>query len=631
MHSFQLCSRAAIAPPAFALLLPAGASAQATPTELPHAVITPARIEQSIDDALPATTVITRADIERWQLSDFVSALGRQAGIEFAQTGGQGGAASLFVRGANSSQVLVLVDGIRLNAAAAGAASVGGIALDTIDRIEITRGNLSSLYGSAAVGGVVQIFTRSGQQPGATFSIEAGSGRSLNGAAGAGFDVGGARIGGSLAYRGGEQISAIDAARVVTGPFAPGANSDLDGNRNASASLGGSYRTAAGTLVAANAWMSRNDTDFDSTSDGPTATHDERSTLTAWNALVRSLLTETWQSQLQLGSARDRSRNESSNPFSFNNGEFESDNQQASWSNEVRVSEGVKAQLGVEYLQQTGASTAFDPSFSNVLTEFERSVGSAWFGVNGSGGPQQVQLNVRHDRYSDVGSATTGLISYGYRMTSEWRAVAQISNAFRAPSFSDLYYPFFGNAALTPEKSRSAELGLHYAVGVTSMRAALYRTDTRDLIVFDPASMQAQNIQRARVTGGELTAATRWEAWHLGANLSVLRAIDEATDERLLRRAPYVLNASLAYDPGAWRAGLEVSHAGPRDDLDINTFERIELDAYTLLRAVAAWRISPAVTLRFRIENLSDEKYETVSGYNVPPRSAFVGVDLALK
>jgi vitamin B12 transporter len=163
------------------------------------------------------------------------------------------------------------------------------------------------------------------------------------------------------------------------------------------------------------------------------------------------------------------------------------------------------------------------------------------------------------------------------------------------------------------------------------MRAALYRTDTRDLIVFDPASMQAQNIQRTRVTGGELTAAARWTSWQLGANLSVLRAIDEATDERLLRRAPYVLNASLAYDPGVWRVGLEVSLVGPRDDLDINTFQRIELDAYTLLRAVAAWRVSPMITLRFRIENLTDEKYETVSGYNVQPRSAFVGVDLAVK
>jgi vitamin B12 transporter len=631
MQYFQVSRRAAFALSPFALMLSTVVDAQTAPTALPQAVITPSRIEQSLDDALPATTVITRGDIERWQLSDFVSALGRQAGVEFAQTGGLGGAASLFVRGANSSQVLVLVDGIRMNAAVGGAASIGGVALDAIDRIEITRGNLSSLYGSAAVGGVVQIFTRAGQQPGASISVETGSGRTLNGAASAGFDVGGARIGASLASRSTEQISAIDAARVVTGPFTAGANPDLDGNRNASASLGGSYRTAGGTLIAANAWASRNDTDFDSTSDGPTATHSERSTLTAWNGLVSTPLSESWQSQLQLGSARDHSRNESSNPFSFNNGEFESDNQQASWSNEVKVTETVKAQLGVEYLRQTGQSTAFDPNFGNALTGFDRSVGSAWFGLNGSGGPQQMQLNVRYDRYSDVGSATTGLIAYGYKLTNQWRAVAQVSNAFRVPSFSDLYFPIFGNPALAPEKSRSAELGLHYVAGTTSMRAALYQTDTRDLIVFDPASMQVQNLQRATVTGGELTAAAGWAAWQLGTNLSVLRAIDESTDERLLRRAPYVFNANLAYDPGVWRAGIELSVVGPRDDLDISTFQRVELDAYTVLRAVAAWRVAPTVTLRFRIENLTDETYETVSGYNVQPRSAFIGVDLALK
>ncbi len=141
------------------------ALAQATP-QLPTTVITPARQTQAIDDALPATSVITRADIERTQSVDIVSLLARETGVQFAQSGGRGTAASLFVRGANSSQVLVLVDGVRLNAGTSGAAAVGGIALDAIDRIEIVRGNLSSLYGSAAIGGVVQIFTRRGAEPG---------------------------------------------------------------------------------------------------------------------------------------------------------------------------------------------------------------------------------------------------------------------------------------------------------------------------------------------------------------------------------------------------------------------------------------------------------------------------------
>ena len=121
------------------------ARAQSTEARLPTAVVTPSRIAQSLDDALPATTVITRAEIERWQLTDLAGALSREAGVQFAQSGGPGSAASLFLRGAGSSQVLVLVDGVPLNAAVGGAATLGGMALDTVDRIEISRGNLSSL------------------------------------------------------------------------------------------------------------------------------------------------------------------------------------------------------------------------------------------------------------------------------------------------------------------------------------------------------------------------------------------------------------------------------------------------------------------------------------------------------
>ena len=141
--------------------------------------------------------------------------------MQFAQSGGRGTAASLFVRGANSSQVLVLVDGVRLNAGTSGAAAVGGIALDAIDRIEIVRGNLSSLYGSAAIGGVVQIFTRRGAEPGLALSAEGGQGRTLDGHISGGTELGPVRIGGAIGGGTTAAFSAIDAARVVPGPFAP--------------------------------------------------------------------------------------------------------------------------------------------------------------------------------------------------------------------------------------------------------------------------------------------------------------------------------------------------------------------------------------------------------------------------
>ncbi|HET9023732.1 MAG TPA: TonB-dependent receptor, partial [Burkholderiaceae bacterium] len=528
---------AALGAPALLALALSNAHAQSTEARLPTAVVTPSRIAQSLEDALPSTTVITRAEIDRWQLSDLVGALSREAGVQFAQSGGPGSAASLFVRGANSSQMLVLVDGVPLNAAVGGAASLGGIALDTVERIEMARGNLSSLYGSAAIGGVVQIFTRGAGAPGASVLVEGGQGGNVNGGASASTDFGALRLGASIGARRSDQYSAIDAARVIPAPFAPGANPDLDANENTSGSIGATYRTRGGTQFAANAWGSTNRTDFDSTADGPTATHEERSTITAWNARVRSPLTPAWESQLQFGEMKDHSRNRSSDPWSFNNGEFESTNRQANWTNEVAVNERVKAQLGVEHLQQRGASTAFDPSFANALTEFSRNVTSVWGGVNGRTERQLVQVNVRVDKYSDVGSATTGLVSYGYKLTPEWRAIAQVSNAFRAPSFSDLYYPFFGNPQLEPEKSRSGELGVHYVAGRTTMRAALYRTDTRDLIVYEPTTQRAENVDSARATGVEVGASGRVGPWEWSGNVNVVRAVDTETDERLLRRA----------------------------------------------------------------------------------------------
>jgi vitamin B12 transporter len=236
-------------------------------------------------------------------------------------------------------------------------------------------------------------------------------------------------------------------------------------------------------------------------------------------------------------------------------------------------------------------------------------------------------LNVRRDQYSDVDGATSALGAYGYKIDAAWRVTAQLSNAFRAPSFNDLYFPFFGNPDLEPERSASGELGLQYVGERSTLRLAIYRSDTRDLIVYDPATARAENIDEARVTGFELGGSWRKGPWQLSANGTVSRAVNDETGERLLRRASWVVNLAAGFDPGAWSAGFEISVVGPRDDLDINTFERVRLPSYTLARLVAAWPLGRGVTLRARVENLFDADYETVSGYNVMPRTAIAGVD----
>lgn len=629
MFQFFLLRRRVLASAGLSVLVCGAASAQVQPQQLETVVVTAARTEQRLRDALPSVTVIQRSEIEQRQATDLVELLGRTAGIEFARAGGAGGQASLFVRGANSSQVLVLVDGVRLNTAVGGAAALGGITLDAVERIEIVRGNLSSLYGSEAIGGVVQIFTRGGTRTGAAFDAEAGGGHTRAATGSATWVVDGTRLSATAGTRRSRPFSAIDTAQVIPGPFAPGANRDIDGTRNRSAALRASQFFGAAE-VGASAWTSRNDTDFDSTADGPAATHVERSELTAWQAYLRGRLGERWAARLAAGESRDESRNSASDPFSFNNGEFRARNRQFAWQNDVAVAETVTASLALEYLEQRGASTAYDPTFASVLTSFERRVTSGWFGVSAAAGAQHVQVNVRRDDYSDAGAATTGLVAYGYVLAPSLRATLQVSSAFRAPSFNDLHFPFFGNPDLRPERARSVEAGLRYALGDTLLRAAVYRTLTRDLVVFSTATSRAENVARARAEGIELTAATLWRGIRLDANASLSRPVDADTGERLLRRAPYTVHLGVYRDWGAWTLGAEVGRVGARYDSDINTFARTTLAAYTLARATAAWRIAPAVKLKLRVENLTDAGYETVDGYNTQRRAAFAGVEVRL-
>ena len=620
-------------------LLSAGLSctlAARAQTPLDAVVVTAARSAQRAEDVLPATTVLTRADIERAQTPSLVELLSRQVGVEFARSGGAGAQASLFIRGANSAQTLVLVDGVRINTSTGGAAVLGGIALDTIDRIEIVRGNLSSLYGSEAIGGVVQIFTRRGQATGIEAAAEGGADDTRAVSATGRYVAGGTRLGASVARRRAEPFSAIDTTRVIPSPFAPGANPDIDGNDNRSAALNAGHRWDSGWELEGSAWTSRNDTDFDSTSDGPAATHKEEARSDVYRVALAAPLAAAWLARLSAGEARERSDNRVSDPFSFSNGSFDARNRQVTLANEVRVAEDVLAVIGLESLRQRGASTSYDPNFTNQLTEFERRVKSAWFGLTGAtraqpgDGRHRVQLSVRHDDYSDVGTATTGLASYRYDFASHWSVGAQASSAFRAPSFNDLYFPFFGNPQLRPEESTSGELALGYTREQLQVRAAAYRTRARDLIVFDPATSIAQNVARATLDGIELSARQAIGAWRIDANASFTRPVDDATDERLLRRAARVFNLGVDRDFGRWSAGAGLSYNGARFDSDINTFARTELPAYTLLRLYGAWRVTDNVTLTARLENLTDEQYELVSGYNTPRRGGFVGVQARL-
>ena len=637
--------RSSIAVPAVcfvASLLHANASAE-FPAASPEAtleavVVTASRTAQKISEALPATTVISRAEIEDSQAPDLVSLLRRQAGIELAQTGGLGSQASLFVRGANSNQVLVLVDGLRVNAVGTGAASLQHLMLDQIDHVEIVRGNVSSLYGSEAIGGVIQIFTRAGSarldRTGAGIDAQFGGDRtralSANGWSAFGPADARTRVGIATSVRSARGFSAIDANRAVN------ANPDDDGylNRSLSATLAQQFGTHE---IGVRVFQSHGRLDFDDPTDyrfidpnynGRIQTHVERSRQTDASVYGKLKPASFWNTDLQYGEARDKSANTSSFPGSFVIGTSESATKQITFNNIFTVVPGHVLTAGYEHLAQTGFSSSFGANGEGET--FSRKVDSVMAGYTGAlflpVDANQFQFNARRDRYSDFGSATTGLAAYGYRFAPRWKAIAEASTAFKAPSFNELFFPFFGNPNLKPERARSIELGLQYAEGATTMRAALFRTRTRDLIVFDPALLSANNIARARATGLELSAQTVLDGWSLSGNLTLQRPVDEATGQRLLRRANRNFSVGVAKSFGRWRWSVDMQTAGPRFDSDINTFSRIELAGYAVTNLGLRYQIERATSVGVALSNAFDKRYALVDGFNTPGRVATVSV-----
>jgi len=615
------------------------AQTSSTVSTLQPVVVTATRTPQSVVDALPATTVITRADIADSGAVDIAGLLRGQAGVDIAQSGGLGSQTSLFLRGANSNQVLVLVDGMRVNAVGSGAASLAHLMVDQIDHVEIVRGNVSSLYGSEAIGGVVQIFTRGGSAnddaPRIAVSGSYGSERTRAAAfeAHQAFGPGDARtrIGVATSYRSANGFSAIDADRAAS------ANPDFDGYRNTSVSANvsqqiGAHEVGIRYLESHGHLQLDESTDYSFSIpryDGRIQAHDERSRQNDGLVYARLVPWSFWTVDLQAGQTRDLSVTTSSNPSSFLAGTTTSTERQYRVGNTLTWS-GHTITAGFERLDQQGFSSSYGNGVDGA--GFSRHVDSAMLGYLGSlflPAMNEFQFNARHDDYSDFGSTTTGLAAYGLKFATGWKAILEWSTAFKAPAFNELYFPFFGNPDLKPERARSIEIGLQYAAKATVVRASAFRVRTRDLIVFDPFLSLANNVDRATVNGVELSARTVIDGWKLSADVTFARPIDETTRQILLRRATRNARVAVAKSFGAVRLTGDVSTAGRRYDSDIDTFARTSLGGYAVTNFGVRYAVTKNVTVGGEVTNAFDRHYTLVDGFNVPGRVALATVGLA--
>lgn len=583
--------------------------------ELDPVVVTATRLATPIKTTLPHTTLIDSEDIRNSGAKDLTTLLRAEAGLEIAQDGGLGQRSSAFSRGTNSSHTLVLIDGIPINSATAGGAALDQIMLDQVDRVEIARGNLSSLYGSQAIGGVIQVFTKGAKSgSGGAVSVGYGSYQTARTAASYRYGTETLQLGIAASALTSDGYSAINEQDVKSMPF-PERDQDRDGYRNLSVSAHGKYSYAKGQSVSVTAFHSDGRTKFD---DLFLSNNSSKPKLTSGSLAFENTIGSIWNSHVRIGTALDDSK-------FFNDGvetsHFKTVNEKIEWQNDFKVFNDDKVILGVDYLRQR---VDYDDGFGGVIDK-SRDDTAAFAGyVARFHGGHHLQVNVRQDRYSDVGSRTTWLLGGGFGITDQFSVTGMVSTAFRAPTFVDLYYPFSGNPDLKPERARSTELGLQYAGSLGIAKVVYFRNRLKDLIGF--ANFKSVNINRAKSDGLEASIDAGFGDTTMRASVTFQNPTDETTGQRLLRRAKKFASISVSHQFQRWNMGGEIVASGSKLDGRVDDFSPVTVPGYVLFNLKSSYNISDNVRINARLDNLFDKRYQLVHGYNRERRSGYVDI-----
>ena len=595
------------------------AATDRTAAELEEVIVTASRRAEPIDKALASVSVVDRAAIEGRQYASFERLLSDLPGISITNNGGIGKASSIFIRGAESDHSLVLVNGLRWGSTTLGTSSLQDLPLELIERVEVVRGPRSALYGADALGGVIQIFTR---RPAADERLqrEASVGIGSSGTERAALNLGTTtdrgfwQLGGAWTGSDGTNACRGFGAPRFVGCFTD--EPDADGYRNASLTARAGAQLGSNGLLEVSGSLTEGRVEFD----GSFQNVAEFRHSVLGGAYTQETADKT-RIVAQFGRTSDDSDNYSEGAFVSR---FDTARDSASLQADVTLRPEIILTLGTDYLRDTVESTT-------AYTETARRNLAAFTALQGSLGSHSVQAGVRYDDNQRYGSKTTGSLGWGWDLSPQWRWVATAGDGFKAPSFNELYFPGFSNPALRPERSTSLETSLRWKAQNATAAISVYRNSIDDLIGFD-ASFKPANIDKTRIEGVELTAQTTIGPWRLDGSAEWLSPINRSAGVNqgkvLPRRARNIVRTDVERRWQRGSVGVRAQYQGGRFDNLANTRA---LDAYLTVDLRAEWRISSALLLQARLDNLSDETYESASFYPQPGREWHVGIRYAAR
>ncbi len=589
---------------AFSCCFVASVSSWAASNDSDAIVVTATRTRLGPLTTLTPSILIDRTALEASQAADVADLLRFNAGLDMARNGGFGQPASLFIRGAESNHTLVLVDGVKINPATIGGAALQHLNPDIIDRIEVAKGPRSTLYGSEAIGGVVQIFTRRGVA-GTDWSVTAGGGadqtREFSGA----FHHAVAR------HRIGLNLSHLSSDGF---PARVGGTED-SGHDNTSVS-GYVGISAGATDVELSHWQSQGNTEYYGFSLEPL---DQDFTNSVTALTLRRPLGAQGVSTVKLSNTRDEIEQNQNVDFAYTRRTvFDWQHDHAPHPNHLLTAgvlisrENAEAQsFGTGFDEDTDVNAVF------LQDQYERAA-------------HRLQGALRYLDHSSFGSRLTGDIAYGYRWSPRVLLTASANSGFRAPDATDRF-GFGGNPDLNPEKSRHVELGLRFKPSAqTWVSVSAFETRLDDLINFadpdgflGPVPGRNENIDEARVRGLELSGQLTRGPWNVRLDGIIQDPVNLATGAQLARRAKRSLSINASYAHPLMTLGINALASSERTDSD---FSATVNPGYGVVNLYAERHMGANWALRGRLENAFDKDYTLADGFNTQDRALFVEI-----
>lgn len=579
--------------------------------QLQEVVVTATRTEMRADEVMSDVTVIDHEELRRNVGRTVPEVLARMAGVQTSSNGGLGKTSSVFIRGAENRHVLLLVDGVRVGSSTSGTANFDSIPLEMIDRIEVLKGPASALYGSDAVGGVVQIFTRKGREgfhPYASLTAGEWERAELTTGFSAGTQTLRYAVGVQTQSEGGFSATNPRLGSTNTSGF----NADRDGYAQNSVQASLNWQFAEGWSLEGLVLQADGLNHYDG-GRNPFDVRSESTSAIRKIGLVGQIL-PAWTSRLELSTSADKSANFTST----STGQFNTEQQQWSWQNEVATPVG-KVFAGVEALREMVDGT-------QRYTVNDRTTQSAFLGLSGGAGAHSWQANARQDRNTQFGSASTGLVGYGYKFTPDLRVHGAYGTSFKVPSFNTLYWfdpvptNFQGNATTQPESGENAEVGASLALGNQLLSLVHYENRIKGFITREPT---VSNIPYVKLDGWTLALQGEAGAWTYRTALDVLDARNQVTGKKLVRRPDLQLSGTVSYAVDSWTLGATLLSTADTFDNATNT---VSLGGYTTVDVFASKKIRKDWAVEGRVINLGDKFYQTALGYNQPGRAAYISL-----